>query len=143
MKQTIENAIANVQTAFPSIFTKEDVVAILEGLHSNLDSEEEVEAPSIKAALFTDDQLTTLIDNVKEAVERMLNRMDSSDLVDTGSAEFEISYGNTLELSSVEVNVDNIADEVNSTIEDEIRDYFENLEKETTMTATIDDETQD
>ena len=137
MKEKIESAIANVQTAFPSIFTKEDVVSILEGLHSDLDSEEETQ--SIKATLFTDDQLSDLIEKVKDAVERKLSRMDTSDLVDTGSAEFEIAYSNTIELTSVEVNVDEITDEINSVIEDQITEYFEELERETTMTATVDE----
>ena len=137
MKEKIESAIANVQTAFPSIFSKEDVVGILEGLHSNLDSEEETQ--STKATLFTDDQLSDLIEKVQEAIERKLSRMDTSDLVDTSSAEFEIAYSNTIELTSVEVNIDEITDEIKSVIEDQITEYFEELERETTMTATVDE----
>ena len=116
---SIESAIANVQTAFPSIFTKEDVVSILEGLHTK--AEEEV----VVTTVLNDEQIDELVEHVKEAVSRKLNKMDCSDLVDYSTAEFEINYGNTLELTEVSVNVDSIEEEVHSEIEDKIKSYFE------------------
>lgn len=116
---SIESAIANVQTAFPSIFTKEDVVSILEGLHTK--AEEEV----VVSSVLNDEQIDELVEMVKEAVSRKLNKMDCSDLVDYSTAEFEINYGNTLELTEVSVNVDSIEEEVHSEIEDKIKSYFE------------------
>lgn len=118
---SIESAIANVQTAFPSIFTKEDVVSILEGLHTK--AEEEV----VVTTVLNDEQIDELVEHVKEAVSRKLNKMDCSDLVDYSTAEFEINYGNTLELTEVSVNVDSIEEEVHSEIEDKIKSYFETL----------------
>ena len=118
---SIESAIANVQTAFPSIFTKEDVVSILEGLHTK--AEEEV----VVTTVLNDEQIDELVEHVKEAVSRKLNKMDCSDLVDYSTAEFEINYGNTLELTEVSVNVDIIEEEVHSEIEDKIKSYFETL----------------
>ena len=116
---SIESAIANVQTAFPSIFTKEDVVSILEGLHTK--AEEEV----VVTTVLNDEQIDELVEHVKEAVSRKLNKMDCSDLVDYSTAEFELNYGNTLELTEVTVNVDSIEEEVHSEIEDKIKSYFE------------------
>jgi len=124
MTQKIESAIANVQTAFPSIFSKEDVVSILEGLLAEVDSEEETEVVS---SGLNEDQISELIEKIQEAVSRKMDRMDTSDVVDTSTAEFNINYGNTLELESVEVNVDSIADEVNEVVDEEIRSYFESL----------------
>lgn len=123
---SIESAIANVQTAFPSIFTKEDVVSILEGLHTKAEEETEEE----KVSGLNEHQISELIEKIQESVSRKLNRMDVSDVVDTSTAEFTISYGNTLELESVEVNADSIADEVNTTVDDEVREYFEDLAAE-------------
>ena len=127
MKEKIESAIANVQTAFPSIFSKEDVLSILGGLHSDSDTEEETE---VVHGSLTDDQIDDLIEKVKEAVMRKLSRLDTSDLVDTGTAEFEINYGNTIELTNVEVNVDDISDVVNEVIEDKIQEFFNELASE-------------
>lgn len=128
MTQKIESAIANVQTAFPSIFSKEDVVSILEGLLAEVDSEEETE--TVVGSGLNEDQISELILNIQEAVSRKINRMDTSDLVDTSTAEFNINYGNTLELESVDVNGDYVADEVNEVVDEEIRGYFETLAAE-------------
>ena len=127
MKEKIESAIANVQTAFPSIFSKEDVVSILESLHAEIESEEETEV--VNSGLSAD-QIDELVEKIQEAISRKMDRMDTSDVVDTSTAEFNINYGNTLELESVDVNVDEIADEINSTVDDEVRSYFESLTSE-------------
>jgi predicted metal-dependent hydrolase len=127
MTQKIESAIANVQTAFPSIFSKEDVVSILEGLLAEVDSEEETE---VVTSGLNEDQISELIQKIQESISRKMDRMDTSDLVDTSTAEFNINYGNTLELESVDVNGDYIADEVNEVVDEEIRNYFETLAAE-------------
>ena len=127
MKEKIESAIANVQTAFPSIFSKEDVVSILESLHAEIESEEETEV--VNSGLSAD-QIDELVEKIQEAISGKMDRMDTSDVVDTSTAEFNINYGNTLELESVDVNVDEIADEINSTVDDEVRSYFESLTSE-------------
>ena len=120
---SIEVAIANVQTSFPSIFSREDVVGILEGLHAEASIEDE----EVKVSGLNEDQIDELIEQIKEVVSRKLDRMDCSELVDYSSAEFEMNYGNTVELTEVTVNVDNISDELDSVIEDEVKSYFENL----------------
>ena len=127
MKEKIESAIANVQTAFPSIFSKEDVVSILESLHAEIESEEETEV--VNSGLSAD-QIHELVEKLQQAISRKMDRTDTSDVVDTSTAEFNINYGNTLELESVDVNVDEIADEINSTVDDEVRSYFESLTSE-------------
>ena len=65
-----------------------------------------------------------LAEEIANKIERNLDN-NSSDLVDTSSAEFEISYDNRIELNSVDVNVSDIMDYVQNGLEKFIVDEAE------------------
>ena len=65
-----------------------------------------------------------LAEEIANKIERNLDN-NSSDLVDTSSAEFEISYDNRIELNSVDVNVSDIMDYVQNGLEEFIVDEAE------------------
>ena len=65
-----------------------------------------------------------LAEEIANKIERNLDN-NSSDLVDTSSAEFEISYDNRIELNSVDVNVSDIMDYVQNGLEEFIVDEDE------------------
>jgi hypothetical protein len=123
MIKTIENAIQRVNASYPSIYSKDDVTNLLYELISDLDTEinDIVETRQPKSNVNFDDLRSKLHD----AIEQKLNRMDSSDIVDYDSAEFNINYNNVVEIDSVNINVDTIVDEV----DDIIRDVFEVFEE--------------
>ncbi len=122
MIKSIENAIQSVKDSYPSIYSKDDVTNLLYELMSDLDTEisdivELDRKHQSKLNVDFDDLRSKLCD----AIEQKLNRMDSNDVVDYDSAEFSINYSNTVEIDTIDINVNNIVDEMG----DVIRDVFE------------------
>jgi uncharacterized protein (UPF0335 family) len=118
--KSIQEAVASVQNAFPSIYTKDDVVKLLTSI--------EIESPK-SGFKVTKDQIEELVENLQNRIERNANNLDTSDAVDTSSAEFSIGYGNCIELDSIDVYADQIASEMMSGVQDVIEDFFEKLEQ--------------
>jgi hypothetical protein len=79
-----------VQECVSSVFSKEDVIKLINDIDSQLDEE--------------------TVTNIKNQIIKKINSIDSNDLIDHDSAEFELSYNNTIKLSSVVVNEDAIED---------------------------------
>lgn len=96
--EVIQNAIKEVESSFPSIYSKEDVVKLLTEIDSRL---EEVSG-TVDLEKFKDQFLETFA--------RKLCGLSSDELVDMDSAEFDINHGNVLELTDVSVDCDMIAD---------------------------------
>ena len=103
--------------------TKAEVIAALEGIkdmtpvisiHSMLEMLNKIEPEVTKTKVFGINQ--DVLDAISNDIENCLDRR-SSDLVDNETAEFEISYGNRLELSSAEVRLDVIMEHVNACLE--------------------------
>ena len=90
MKITKENAIAQVQSSVSSIFSKEDVLFLINSIES---SSRKITTYDIGRAI---DQTIDWIEN------------NERDVLDLDSAEFEISYNNQLECTNVPINVDSI-----------------------------------
>ena len=130
MYTNIQQAVASVQNAFPSIYTKDDVVKLLTSI--------EIEAPKSSSSISQDQihELSRLIvAQVKENAENL-----DSDAIDRDSAEMSMGYSNTVELDSVEFDTDAIAREVVCGIGDVIETFFEELEKEENDEETDDSE---
>jgi hypothetical protein len=119
----------DVNNAFPSIFSKEDVKHQLEEFGYGLITIIMEMKDEEKSAGLTFEQRQNLEGNLREAIEKKLDRMDSSDVVDYDSAEFVIEYGNTLRLESVNFNGDSIADELDDVISKVIGDFFQPVEE--------------
>jgi hypothetical protein len=68
--------------------------------------------PETKSGLTYEDT-----QNILDKIERALDR-NSDHLVDKGSAEFEINYGNTVELDRVDVDINEIMDHVKDAIDE-------------------------
>lgn len=62
-----------------------------------------------------------LAEDIAERIERTLD-YNSSDLVDTDSAEFEISYDNRIELNRADVNVSEIMDHVTACLDEFVKE---------------------
>ena len=116
--QTIQQAVASVQNAPSSIFTREDVINLLNG----------ISAP--KGGLQMDRQTTKdLCEAILSTVKDNARSLDTSDVCDLSSAEFSLSY-NEIQLDSVDIDSDSIAENVVNGIYDTIEEFFETLEEE-------------
>jgi len=93
--------IKQVQECVSSVFSKEDVIKLINKIEGGLNED---------LALEIKKQISTLIMNI-----------DERKLIDFDSAEFEINYNNTIELSNVDIDLGCIKD----TIEEVLMEYVE------------------
>ncbi len=91
MTITKQNAIAQVENSISSIFSKEDVLFLLNNLEVG------------SSRKITTYDIGRAIDKTIDWIER-----NERDVLDLDSAEFEITYHNVLECTSVPINVDSI-----------------------------------
>ena len=122
MYTNIQQAVASVENAFPSIYTKDDVVRLLESISI------EIEAPKESSGKLSQYQIDDLCKRIVAQVRENAENLDS-DCIDKDSAEFSLSY-KELELDSVEFATSEVADTVVDGIGDVIETFFEELEKE-------------
>lgn len=112
--------INRVLTTFPSIYSNNDVVSLLENL--KLTVLDEVAKLNTTSGI-TEEQFQVFNSNVRHRLERSLSN-DSHELIDYSSAEFSIDYHNTIVIDNVDVNVDFIGDELDDILLAEFQESF-------------------
>lgn len=106
---SIQSAIANVQSAFPSVFTKEDVVSILEGLIDDVTEDEE----TTTSATLTEEEMEELASNIASSIVG-----EGVDII----SDYELSLNyKEVELDSVDYDSQSIENEAFRAI----KDFFE------------------
>ncbi len=70
-----------------------------------------------------EDQLEEIADDIYDEIRNTLRHMSTSDIVDTDTAEFSL-YDKTIELDSVEIDTDSIADTVIEEVKKVMWDKF-------------------
>ena len=119
MTSKLENTIELVKNSPASIFTKEDVIKLLNDVSDVPASDEDNEADEDKdKPTITEDQMNELIDAVRFDLSMSL---DSADVVDLDSAKFELN-GDVLSVTDIDVDTSN----VENVVEDAIRSWFDN-----------------
>ena len=113
--KNLQDTVASVQNAPSSIFTKDDVLNLLNGI--------EIPKEAVINPL-TDFQIESLIKTIHEAIEDNAGDIDN-DCIDRDSAEFTLNYNNTIELDSVGFDTDSIVSTVTNGIDDVIEKWFE------------------
>jgi len=108
-----QETIELLKLQLPGFYSVEQVISLIESI------EEPKAAPSISA-----ETVVELVAKLERKVSQTINNMSNEDAVDYDSAEFDIHHGNELCLLEVNFNGDHIADEVNTTIQDVIHDFF-------------------
>ncbi len=103
---SLKEMIDGVRNSISSVFTKSDVLDILNRIETKSEGNE-----------FTEEKMDELIDHVRSG----LQYVDSSEIVDLDSAEFVLDVDNTILLKDVNVDTNNIEDEV----EESIRQWFD------------------
>jgi hypothetical protein len=117
MKMTIDQTVAAVKNAPSSIFTKDDVMNLLANL----------EAP--KGGGLDEDQIDRLVRVVVDQVKSNVEDLQTEDVCDIDSAEFELN-GNEISLCSIDIYTRGIRDAVVESIGEEIEAFFENLKED-------------
>ena len=123
---TIDNLfiseINRVLTTFPSIYSNNDVVSLLENLKLTVLDALSKEKPTIG---ITEDQFQEFNANVRDALERVL--YNSDEIVDIHSAEFSIDYDNRVSVESISVNTDFVTEELDEIMLDRFQEAFGEL----------------
>jgi hypothetical protein len=106
---TKENALASVRQSVSSIFSKEDVLYLIE----------KIEVGSSRKITPYD---------IGRAIDRTIDWIENNerDVLDLDSAEFELSYNNQIECTNVPINADNIRE----ALENNFMDFGEAEEDE-------------
>jgi hypothetical protein len=104
MYTNIQQAISAVESAYPSLFTKEDVVKLL----NDIDLESSA-APS--ASEFT-------VDDLVEAVSEVISGFDTEDIVSYEDIELSIDHNHRIEIDNINVDLNDLHDEVSIAIYD-------------------------
>jgi len=125
--ETINNLfdqeITKTVDAYPSIFSKDDVINLLSSLRTQVLTEVSELKPTggITEAQFQE---------FSADVVRQLDRALSDGIIEVyndSSAEFTISYDNRVELEHIDIITDNITDELDAILLDQFKAHFEKL----------------
>ena len=125
--QELANATElSITQAFPSIYTKENVVFIINQLIDEVQEILQLHVPeeSLEHTLPTELQ-AKLFGTISANIEEDFDNVDADDLINFDSGEFEIDYGNQIQLSRVDVEVGLFKRDVLNTINNSIRSFFE------------------
>jgi hypothetical protein len=120
INELFENEITGVIHAYPSIYTKDDVVELLSKLRTVVLTEASELKPTTS---ITEMQFQNFASSVTQNLENELNR-GNIEVYDTSSAEFSINYDNRIELENLDIYTDNITDELHSILLDEFQEHF-------------------
>ena len=130
-----------VNNSFPSVYTKQDVIHLLDEFADTITTyvfeNAKEEKPSNR---INPEVLQELQSALIEAINSKIERLDSNEVVDFDSISLSISYNNQVELESIDYNSDVITDEVESAVEETLHDFFtpeEDEVLETSNTNTI------
>ena len=102
MYTNIQQAISAVESAYPSLFTKEDVIKLLNSI--DLES----------AAAPSTDGID--VDELLDRVQLLIGNYDTSDMVSYEDIELSINYDHRIEIDSVNVDLDDLNSDVAATI---------------------------
>jgi hypothetical protein len=102
MYTNIQQAITAVGSSASSIFTKEDVIKLLNDI--------DIESASATSADGID------VDELVDRVQTLIGNYDTSDMVSYEDIELSIGYDHRIEIDSVNVDLDELNTDVTATI---------------------------
>jgi hypothetical protein len=134
---TIQAVVNQVNDSVSSIFTKEDVLKLIEGMQQGIDREKEllveqeveavIKASSSNQVVLTQDQISALSDKIYDDIDRQLDQIRSDDVVDYDSAEFSIDYNNRVVLDDVDIDTSSILRKVTERTREVIENFIEDI----------------
>ena len=103
-KESLVAQLEAVKT-LTSVVSIDNIIALIQKLEP-----EQVES---KSFLLNEESF----DKVMNIVDRAVNNLDTSDVVDFDDAEFELNYNNQIVLTDVRIDSDRIIDEIRESLE--------------------------
>jgi hypothetical protein len=123
VNELFDQEVVKVVEAFPSVYTKDDVVKILDALRHSV----VVEISQMsKEVGITELKFQEFNSNVRGALDNYLNTTNS-DLIDYDSADFELDYNNRIQLNNIEFNADAVTEELDDILLTEFQAIFGDL----------------
>lgn len=110
---TKQQTLELLEKQMPSFYSLEQVVDIIKGI--------EDPAPTVG---LPEERIKGLIKAVCDAVRNNAGNLDTEDVCDIYSAEFDLN-GNEISLSSIDIDTDRIAHAVLTDLRDTIMEFFE------------------
>jgi hypothetical protein len=123
INELFENELNGVVHAYPSIYTKDDVVELLSKLRTVVLTETADALSKANSVSITEELFQEFAADVNKSLEDGINR-GNIEVYDTSSAEFSINYDNRIELDSLDILTDNITDEVHNILLDQFQNHF-------------------
>jgi len=118
-----DQEITKTVDAYPSIFSKDDVVNLLSTLRTTVLYAATELKPTVS---ITEEKFQEFNANVRNALETSMNN-GSIDLYDYQSAEFTINYSNQIEIENIDFNSDCITEELDEIMLNEFQAIFGDL----------------
>ena len=114
MKELVNNIfdkeITSALDGFPSVYSKDDLICVVNRIRFEI-NELDLPKPEIDK-----EALGTMFQEVIGQFSRRLERNDN-DYVDYSSAEFGIEYNNVIEVSNIDIIIDNITESLGGILE--------------------------
>ena len=95
---TKQQTVELLKQQLPGFYSAEQVINIINDIEDSSET-------------LNEDQLESIADTIYDEVRDALGKMYTNDIIDTDSAEFSL-YDKTIELDSVDIDKDSIADTV-------------------------------
>jgi hypothetical protein len=120
IEQIFQGVETNVKMSISSVFTKDDVLNIMSNVFAAIKETELPQQPMPKLSILESD-FANFTSKVREKLSYYL---ESSDIVDYDSANFEIEYNNQLVLNHVDVDLDSWMQEFDEYMLDNFTEVF-------------------
>ena len=109
--------------SFPSIFSREDVISILEGIEDQIMTMETKGTKTETETETSNVDVKELVKRIKESVKETIENFDFDECV-----SLELSYSNQIEIN---VDYEEIVRHCDNEINESVENYLEEIEEET------------
>lgn len=114
-KLTIAEAKQKLNNGFGSIYSKEDVINLLDSI--SVEEKSSIDVEKIK-------------EFVQESIECWFNDMSANDYIDHDSIEFSINYGNTLSVDDIQMDNRQMSRDIYQQVSYSIEECIEECKRE-------------
>ena len=117
-----ETAINNTANAYPSIYSKDDVIQLLINLKdSTLNNVSLLLEENATVSVVNENEFQAFSDEVTNALDHFINR---NEIIDTDSVEFGIDYDNRITIDNIQLQDDMLCDELRDILLDKFQEAF-------------------
>ena len=118
--------IAKTIDAYPSIFSKDDVITLLSSLRTDSLHAIHEMLPQPSAYLIDEEKFQEFNAAVRHKLESFLDN-NNNEVIDYDSAEFNINYDRRIEIESIDLNNDSILEELDDILLTQWQEFYGDL----------------